>query len=86
MQIHLSVQRDKSDCDIVGGKMTAERVRIILWSKIERKKSNKKETGGKGRKEPVKIVVKPVYVGKQEMTEVFGSVALDNIRRKMQGS
>lgn len=49
-------------------------------------KSNKKETGGKGRKEPVKIVVKPVYVGKQEMTEVFGSVALDNIRRKMQGS
>ena len=49
-------------------------------------KSNKKETSGKGRKEPVKIVVKPVYVGKQEMTEVFGSVALDNIRRKMQGS
>lgn len=48
-------------------------------------KSNKKETGGKGRKESVKIVVKPVYVGKQEMTEVFGSVALDNIRRKMQG-
>ncbi len=46
-------------------------------------KSNKKETGGTGRKEPVKIVVKPVYVGKQEMTEVFGSVALENIRRKM---
>lgn len=46
-------------------------------------KSNKKETGGKGRKEPVKIVVKPVYVGKQKMTEVFGSVALENIRRKM---
>ena len=46
-------------------------------------KSSKKETGGKGRKEPVKIVVKPVYVGKQEMTEVFGSVALENIRRKM---
>jgi hypothetical protein len=69
--------------------MTAERVRVILWLKIERKKaikSNKKETSGKGRKEPVKIVVKPVYVGKQEMTEVFGSVALDNIRRKMQGS
>ena len=62
---------------------------MILWLKIERKKaikSNKKETSGKGRKEPVKIVVKPVYVGKQEMTEVFGSVALDNIRRKMQGS
>ncbi len=58
MQIYLSVQRDKTDCDIVGGKMTAERVRIILWSKIERKKSNKKETGGKGRKESVKIVVK----------------------------
>lgn len=47
-------------------------------------KNNKKETGTKGRKEPVKIVVKPVYVGKQEMTEVFGSVALENIRRKMQ--
>ena len=42
-------------------------------------KSNKK----KGRKEPVKIVVKPVYVGKQEMTEVVGSVALENFRRKM---
>ena len=49
-------------------------------------KSNKKETDGKGRKEPVKIVVKPVYVGKQEMTEVFGSVALDKKKRKMQGS
>ncbi len=46
-------------------------------------KNNKKEIGGKGRKEPVKIVVKPVYVGKQEMAEVFGSVALENIRRKM---
>ena len=46
-------------------------------------KNNKKETGAKGRKESVKIVVKPVYVGKQEMTEVFGSVALENIRRKM---
>ena len=46
-------------------------------------KCSKKETGGKGRKKPVKIVVKPVYVGKQEMTEVFGSVALENIRRKM---
>lgn len=51
-----------------------------------REEKSNKETGGKGRKEPVKIVVKPVYVGKQEMTEVFGSVALDNIRRKMQGS
>ena len=30
MQIYLSVQRDKTDCDIVGGKMTAERVRVIL--------------------------------------------------------
>lgn len=46
-------------------------------------KSNKKEKGAKGRKEPVKIVVKPVYVGKQEMTEVFGNVALENIRRKI---
>lgn len=44
---------------------------------------NKKITGAKGRKEPVKIVVKPVYVGKQEMAEVFGSVALENIRQKM---
>ena len=46
-------------------------------------KSNKKETGAKGRKEPVKNVVKPVYVGEQEMAEVFGSVALENIRQKM---
>ncbi len=46
-------------------------------------KSNKKGTGAKGRKELVKIVVKPVYVGKPEMTEVFGNVALENIRRKM---
>ena len=46
-------------------------------------KSNKKEKGTKGRKEPVKIVVKPVYVGKQEMSEVFGNVALENIRRKI---
>ena len=47
MQIYLSVQRDKTDCDIVGGKMTAERVRIILWSKIERKKAIKKKQVGK---------------------------------------
>ena len=46
-------------------------------------KSNKKGTGAKGRKEPVKIVIKPVYVGKQEMSEVFGNVALENIRRKI---
>lgn len=30
MQIYLSVQRDKSKCNIVGGKMTAERIRVIL--------------------------------------------------------
>lgn len=46
-------------------------------------RNNKKETGRKGRKTPVKIIVKSVYVGKQEMTEVFGNVALENIRRKM---
>lgn len=46
-------------------------------------RNNKKETGRKGRKKLVKIIVKSVYVGKQEMTEVFGNVALENIRRKM---
>lgn len=46
-------------------------------------KTAKKETGPK-RKKPVKIIVKPVYTGKQDMSEVFGNVALDNIRRKMQ--
>ena len=44
----------------------------------------KKVTGAKDRKKPVKIIVKPVYAGKQDMSEVFGNVALDNIRRKMQ--
>ena len=44
-------------------------------------KPKKKKAGG--RKKAVRIVVKPVYVGKQEMTEVFGRVALENIRRKM---
>lgn len=48
------------------------------------KKSGRKETDTKERKKQVKIVVKPVYAGKQDMSEVFGSVALDNIRRKMQ--
>lgn len=43
----------------------------------------KKETGAK-RKKPVKIIVKPVYTGKQDMSEVFGNIALDNIRRKTQ--
>ncbi len=47
-------------------------------------KSDRNETGAKGRKKPVKIIVKPVYAGKQDMAEVFGSVAIDNIRRKMQ--
>lgn len=43
-----------------------------------------KENKIKNRKKPVKVIVKPVYVGKQDMAEVFGSVALENIRRKMQ--
>jgi len=47
-------------------------------------KSDTKETGTKERKKQVKIVVKPVYAGNQNMSELFGSVALDNIRRKMQ--
>ena len=44
----------------------------------------KKENRTMDRKKPVKIIVKPVYAGKQDMSEVFGNVALDNIRRKMQ--
>lgn len=47
-------------------------------------KTAKNVTGAKDRKKPVKIIVKPVYTGKQDMSEVFGNVALDNIRRKMQ--
>lgn len=47
-------------------------------------KTAKKVTGANDRKKPVKIIVKPVYAGKQDMSEVFGNVALDNIRRKMQ--
>ena len=44
-------------------------------------KTAKKVTGANGRRKPVKIIVKPVYTGKQDMSEVFGNVALDNIRR-----
>ena len=47
------------------------------------KKQAKKGAGSTGRKKDVRIIVKPVYVGEQEMSEVFGSVALENIRRKM---
>ena len=47
-------------------------------------KSDRKETGAKDRKKPVRVIVKPVYAGKQDMSEVFGNVALDNLRRKMQ--
>jgi hypothetical protein len=47
-------------------------------------KSGRKETDTKERKKQVKIIVKPVYAGNQDMSELFGSVALDNIRRKMQ--
>lgn len=46
-------------------------------------KNNKKETGAKDRKKPVKVIVKSVYTGGQDMSEVFSNVALDNIRRKM---
>ena len=35
------------------------------------------------RKKPVRIVVKPVYVGTKSMADVFGNVAAENIRRKI---
>ena len=35
------------------------------------------------RKKPVRIVVKPVYVGTKSMADVFGDVAAENIRRKI---
>lgn len=50
----------------------------------DRKKQGSNENGRKDLRKPVKIIVKSVYLGKQDMAEVFGSVALDNIRRKMQ--
>ena len=50
----------------------------------DRKKQGSNENGRKDLRKPVKIIVKSVYSGKQDMAEVFGSVALDNIRRKMQ--
>jgi len=53
-------------------------------SMTDRKKQSGNETGRKDWRKPVKIIVKPIYAGKQDMSEVFGSVALDNIRRKMQ--
>lgn len=34
-------------------------------------------------KKPVRIVVKPVYVGVKSMADVFGSVAAENIRRRI---
>ena len=43
-----------------------------------------KEQKTKNSKRQVRVVVKPVYVGKRDMAELFGSVALENIRRKMQ--
>lgn len=48
-------------------------------------KSDRKEKTCERQKKPVKIIVKPVYAGKQDMSEVFGNAALNNIRRKMQG-
>ena len=50
----------------------------------DRKNQGSNENGRKDLRKPVKIIVKSVYSGKQDMAEVFGSVALDNIRRKMQ--
>ena len=35
-------------------------------------KTAKKVTGAKDRKKPVKIIVKPVYTGKQDMSEDYG--------------
>ena len=35
------------------------------------------------RKKPVRILVKPVYVGTKSMADVFGGVAAENIRRKI---
>lgn len=52
----------------------------------DRKKQGSNENGRKDLRKPVKIIVKSVYSGKQDMAEVFSSVALDNIRRKMQES
>ncbi len=37
----------------------------------------------RNRKKPVRIVVTPVYVGGKSMADVFGSVAAENIRRKI---
>ena len=37
----------------------------------------------RSRKKPVRIVVKPVYVGSRSMADVFGGVAAENIRRKI---
>lgn len=62
--------------------MTAEKREDFMAIDMA-EKTAKKETGAK-RKKPVKIIVKSVYTGKQDMSEVFGNVALDNIRRKMQ--
>ena len=37
----------------------------------------------KNRKKPVKIIVKPEYVGTKSMADVLGDVAVENIRRKI---
>ncbi len=37
----------------------------------------------RNRKKPVRIVVKPVYVGGKSMADVFGGVAAENIRRRI---
>ena len=36
----------------------------------------------RGKKNKVRIVVKPIYVGENSMKEVFEKVAYDNIRNK----
>jgi len=43
---------------------------------------NKKPTARRKRDE-VRIVVKPIYVGDQSMTEVFEKVAFDNIKSRL---
>ena len=44
--------------------------------------SGHKSVNCKEKKNKVKIVVKPIYVGNSNMTEVFEKVAYDNIRNK----
>ena len=51
---------------------------IFIW---RTKMGNGKEN--RDRKKPVRIIVKPVYVGTKSMADLFGGVAAENIRRKI---